>query len=305
MRTGYKIAVAGFMAALLLSARLAAAACSLAEIASSGFSGTGSSSSQIASLRVTCGSEYRIGVDAGLWLAGTRRLQDGKGNFIAYRLWQDSSSAQEWGDSGFPVTTYAAAPLSAAGGGTGAHLVFGSLSGVENAPAGEYSDTVQVILSWPPYGAEDQESAALSVSLHINESCNLDVSGIHGFGTWPTGGANLSGVALGSVSVRCSSGIHYAVGLDAGQNYDGSRRQLRSGSNVVPYILRAGSSNGPEWGDRGLNAVVSDYLETYPAEALQADGSGQSQNFFIWGDADISHAQDGSYADTVNITIAW
>jgi hypothetical protein len=63
-------------AVLLLSARLAAAECSLTETSSSGFSGTGGGPGQIASLRVTCDSEYRIGLDAGSWLSGTRRLQD-------------------------------------------------------------------------------------------------------------------------------------------------------------------------------------------------------------------------------------
>lgn len=289
--------------ALLLSARLAAAECSLTETSSSGFSGIASGPSQIASLRVTCDSEYRIGLDAGSWLSGTRRLQDSKGNFIAYRLWQNSSGSQEWGENGFSSPTYAAPPLNAAAG-TNTHPVFGSLPDSAGAAPGSYSDTVRVTLSWPPYGAADQQTASLPVSFSVSDQCSLDVSGIHGFGSWPTGGANLSGTALGSVSVNCSPGIHYVLGLDAGQNYDGSRRRLVSGGSAVSYTLRT-SGGGPEWGDTGLKAIASDYVETHPAQAVQADGSGQSQNFFVWGDADISDAPAGKYADIIKVTVVW
>lgn len=286
-----------------MDVRLAFAACTLGTT-SARFSGTGSSPSQITSLRVTCDNEYRIGLDAGSWLSGTRRMQDGKGNFIAYRFWQDSSGSQEWGDNGFASTTYAAPSLNAAAGAS-THPIFGSLSSADNALPGNYSDTVRVILSWPPYGANDQQSVTLPVSLQLTDRCSLDVSGIHGFGAWPTGGSNPSGVALGSVSVTCSPGIHYALGLDAGQNYDGKQRRLRSGSSLIPYILRASSGSGPEWGDAGLKAVASDYTETLPAQAVRADGSGQIQNYFVWGDADIAHAPAGSYVDIVNVTVVW
>ncbi|MCI5193720.1 MAG: SCPU domain-containing protein [Candidatus Electrothrix sp. AU1_5] len=136
------------------------------------------------------------------------------------------------------------------------------------------------------------------------QSSSLDVSGIHGFGAWPTGGSNPKGVALGSISITCSSGLQYALGIDAGQHYDGSRRVLVSGDNTVPYKLRT-SSGGPEWGDTGLTAIASDYVETHPAQAVQGNGNGQSQNFFIWGDADIGHASAGTYSDIVNITAVW
>ncbi|MGX9727570.1 MAG: Csu type fimbrial protein [Candidatus Electronema sp. VV] len=284
-----------------MSARLASAACTLTETTGATFSNLSSGSSQIASLSVTCDSEYRLALDAGAWSSGSRRLQDGKGDFITYRFWQDKSAAQEWGDNG---ASYAAPPLNAAAG-SNTHSVFGSLSAdAASAPPGDYSDTVRIMLAWPPYGTADQQSATLSVALHVTETCSMDVSGIHGFGTWPTGGSNPSGVALGSISVTCSPGIQYALGVDAGQHYDGSRRQLASGSSMVPYILRT-SSSGPEWGDTGLKAIISDYIETHHAQAVQGGGTGQSQNFFLWGDAETAGAPDGNYADTVTVTITW
>ncbi|MCI5194544.1 MAG: hypothetical protein D3915_15755, partial [Candidatus Electrothrix sp. AU1_5] len=100
---------------ILFNVRLVAAECVLDSTGAT-FSGIDSSTNKIASLSVTCDSEYKIAFDAGNWASGSRRLQDGKGNFITYRLWQDSSAAQEWGDNGFSSATYAAPPLSAAAG---------------------------------------------------------------------------------------------------------------------------------------------------------------------------------------------
>lgn len=288
-------------AAILLTPQLSPAACTL-ETTGATFSGIDSNTDKIASLSVTCDSEYKIFLDAGSYAAGTRRLQNSKGNSISYRLWQDKAAVQEWGDNG---TTYAAPPLNAAAGPPATYPVFGSLSSdAASAPPGDYSDTVRVTLTWPPYSSADKQTATMPVSFQMSEQCSLDVSGIHGFGAWPTGGSNPKGVALGSISITCSSGLQYALGIDAGQHYDGSRRGLVSGDSTVPYKLRT-SSGGPEWGDVGLTAVSSDYVETHPAQAVQGDGTGQSQNFFVWGDADIAHAPAGTYSDIVNVTAVW
>jgi spore coat protein U-like protein len=295
---GLSVIVAG----LLFGSRLAFAGCSLVEVPSSGFSDTDGGPSQVAAVSVDCGGEYRIGLDAGAWMAGTRRLHDGKGNFIAYRLWQDGAATKEWGDSGLSVTTYAAPPL-IGGSGIASYPLFGTLMGADSAPPGEYQDLVSVILAHPPYTDSERQTANLSLSLRVIGRCSLDVSGIQGFGVWPPSTEPLTGVALGSLTVACSPGVRYAVGVDAGQHYDGRQRRLRKGSDHIPYRLRA--ANGMELGDQGLNAVAADYVETYPAQALQGDSDGGIESFFIWGDADVTHAPTGTYRDTVRVTVVW
>ncbi|MCI5193721.1 MAG: hypothetical protein D3915_11455 [Candidatus Electrothrix sp. AU1_5] len=151
---------------LMSSTQFAAAECML-DTTGATFSSIDSSTSKIAGLSVTCDSEYKISLDAGSSASGSRSLQDSTGDSISYRLWQDSSGSQEWGDNGI---TYAAPPLSAAAGPPATHPVFGSLSSdAASAPSGNYSDTVCVTLTWPPYGAEDQQKASMSVSFKMSE----------------------------------------------------------------------------------------------------------------------------------------
>lgn len=287
---------------LMLSPHLAFAGCALGEVANNNFSDISSSAHWIAKISVNCDDAYRIGLDAGMWFFGIRRLHDGKGNFITYRLWQDSTATQEWGDSGFPLTSYAALPLSVSNG-TALHTVFANLIGAENAPPGEYHDTTHVLLDSPPYAATVHSSTNVSLSARIEGACSMDVNGIHGFGIWPVGSTNPTGVALGSISVRCSSGVRYTVGMDAGRYYNGIHRRMYSGTTYISYVLRG--DLGTEWGDAGLNTIVPNYMETYPAPAAQGDGDGGVHSFFVWGDVDISSAPAATYSDTVNVTVVW
>jgi spore coat protein U-like protein len=132
----------------------------------------------------------------------------------------------------------------------------------------------------------------------------MDVSGISGFGTWPTNGVNPAGIPLGSVSVNCSAGITFALGIDAGAHYNGRDRQLAGHNTFVTYVLRI-AANGPEWGDTGLSTINGDYVDTHPAQAVMAEATGAVQHFFVWGDAFVAKASAGSYIDTINVTAVW
>ncbi len=153
--------------------------------------------------------------------------------------------------------------------------------------------------------AAEKQSAAVQITLELGATCRLDADALQGFGAWPTSGENLSGVALGSITVSCAANMPYAVGIDAGQNYDGTNRRMKNDTAYVPYVLRASSSNGPEWGDTGLNAIVSNYMPTHPGLAVQGTGTGSAQTFSVWGEADIANAPAGTYSDNVTITLAW
>jgi spore coat protein U-like protein len=153
--------------------------------------------------------------------------------------------------------------------------------------------------------AANQQGANVQLSLEVSGTCSLDVNGIQGFGAWPTGSTGSTGVALGSLGVNCAAGVAYAVGIDAGQHYEGAYRRMGNGGVYVPYVLRVGGSNGPEWGDTGLSTILSSYMETHPAPAVQENGDGSLQSFSLWGDADISDAPAGTYSDTVNVTVVW
>lgn len=153
--------------------------------------------------------------------------------------------------------------------------------------------------------AAEKQSKQVEITLELSSTCVLNVNNVQGFGAWPTGGDNISGVSLGSVSVACADGLAYAVGIDAGEHYDGTSRRLTNGTNYVPYVLRAKSSGGVEWGDTGLSTVTPSYVATHPAAAVQGTGNGAAQTISLWGDATIPNVTAGKYADRVNITLVW
>ena len=82
----------------------AGAACLLTDVSSSGFGDIDGSSDPgvrtLGSLSLSCDGPFRIGLDAGMWPAETRRMSDGAGRFVSYKLWQDSAARKEWGEKG-------------------------------------------------------------------------------------------------------------------------------------------------------------------------------------------------------------
>ena len=154
--------------------------------------------------------------------------------------------------------------------------------------------------------AAEQQSKQAEITLELAASCVLSVDDIQGFGVWPTGERrSIDQVNLGSITVICDSGMAYAVGIDAGENYDGASRRLSDGTNYLPYVLRAHSSSGQEWGDTGLTGIIGDYVTTHPAQAVDVIGSGASQSITLWGDATVSAAVGGIYKDRVKIILVW
>jgi spore coat protein U-like protein len=112
-------------------------------------------------------------------------------------------------------------------------------------------------------------------------------------------------MALGVVTVTCTPGVTFSVGMAAGQHWDGSMRNMANGLENVPYILWADSAGTLPWGDAGLTLIEPAYAETHPAPAQNSNGTGSPQNFFVWGDALISGKPAGTYTDTVSITVVW
>jgi spore coat protein U-like protein len=153
--------------------------------------------------------------------------------------------------------------------------------------------------------AAGQQSKSVEITLELSSTCVLNVNNVRGFGNWPTGGDDIDDVSLGSVSVSCANGLPYAVGIDAGENYDGTARRLKNGAEFVSYTLRAESSGGAEWGDTGLNNIVPSYVPTHSAQAVKGTGTGSAQTISLWGDAKIPAVSAGTYADRVNIILVW
>ena len=126
-----------------------------------------------------------------------------------------------------------------------------------------------------------------------------------GFGTWPITEQNLIGINLGSISVYCDAGVDFAIGIDRGQNYQGSSRNMRKGTELLPYLLWSDAAGTQEWGDSGLSTIDPNYLETHPGSLVQGTYTGNPLTFTLWGDAEVLDHSPGVFSDTVTITIAW
>lgn len=261
---------------------------------------------QVAGISVQCDTEYRLGLGGGDHLAGSRRMSDGAGHYIPYFLWQDSGGNTEWGDSELEGSAYPAPPLADIGNGLElTHPVYGTAMTAGALSPGLYTDEVRVLLAYPPYGPDDKVESDLFLSLELSGTCTLDASGLNSFGVWPSDESDLLGIPLGAITVTCTTGTNYSVGMNAGENYMGGVRNMRSGANLIPYLLWADSARTILWGDAGLAAIEPAYVETHPAPAHSAISTAGAQSFFVWGDAAISGKPAGTYRDTVIITVVW
>lgn len=93
----------------------------------------------------TKGAATTIGLNLGANASGSaRRLTDGASNYLTYEMYQDSSRATVWGNSGAALLTPAAAPSKAARNFT----AYGRIPANQDVPAGSYSDTVTAIVNF-------------------------------------------------------------------------------------------------------------------------------------------------------------
>jgi spore coat protein U-like protein len=100
-------------------------------------------------VRCTSGTLYTVKLSAGSGTFGTRKMMNGS-SFLAYNLYKDAGYTSIWGDGTGSTAT---------NGGTGTGLssakevtytVFGKLpvSGNEDAPVGNYADTITVSVDY-------------------------------------------------------------------------------------------------------------------------------------------------------------
>lgn len=90
---------------------------------------------------------YNIGLDTGDNGASatttTRAMDDSLTNYLDYELYQDSSRTTVWGET---VGTDTVSQTSA--GGDESHTVYGQIPGSQFVPAGSYSDTINVTITY-------------------------------------------------------------------------------------------------------------------------------------------------------------
>ena len=145
-------------------------------------------------------------------------------------------------------------------------------------------------------------TANLTVQLTITSSCTIGAATL----TFPsTAGTSLLAGALTAnttVSVTCTNGSPYAIGMGQGLHYS-SGNQMANGGNNIPYGLYLNSSLATPW----TTVSTSSPTCTTGGDCVMGTGTGTAQTVTIYGQVPImtTAPAPGAYSDTVTMTISY
>lgn len=142
----------------------------------------------------------------------------------------------------------------------------------------------------------------LTVQLTITSSCTIAATTLS-FGS--AAGTSLLAAALTAnttVSVTCTNGSPYAIGMGQGLHYS-SGNQMANGGNNIPYGLYQNSSLATPW----TTVSTSSPTCTTAGDCVTGTGTGTAQTVTIYGQVPImaTAPAPGAYSDTVTMTISY
>ncbi len=253
---------------------------------------------------------FSIGEPAGAQ-TNPRLMHDGVGNALQFQLYQNPSYSLVWGSSffgSFPTPLQVPITL-AARGATGARTatMYGQvLNGQTAAIPGSYTDVYmngdtavtinEVAGATPPGSCSGTQTGTyfpFTVSATVATQCNISATTLN-FGNVGLLSATTPGTS--TVSVQCSNGSAYNVGLNAGLNGGGNinTRKMVLGANFVSYQLYSNSGRTTVWGNTiGTNTVTG-------------TGIGSVQNITVYGSVPAQTTPSaGVYTDTIVVTVTY
>lgn len=237
-----------------------------------------------------------------------RQLTNGT-NFINFNLYKGSGLNAVWGSYVHGYGTAVPPPitmtLSASGKGTRSRTIYTKIpAGQQSTPVGTYNSVfsgydVQVFYEYSTTGTCDTVSGALQgsptfmVQSMIIPRCTVSASELN-FGS--IGAITRNVDATNTLSVVCTSGAPYSIGLDGGLTgaSNPATRKMSFGSNQITYGLYRNSGRTLPWG------TANDGL------AQGATGTGATQNFKVFGRVPTQPTPlPGAYADTIVVTVTY
>jgi len=282
------------MAALLLLvcyARPAAAAnCSAsASTIAFGVYTEGNAANFTGTVTVTCtsGTSYKVGLNAGLNSPDgkQRDMYGGNGgqNTLNYSLYSDAGRTTYWGNT--PGTN------TVAGIGTGnaqTYTIYAQIPATDLGALGNYADTITVYIT----GSFTTATAQFSVNASVIAGCGISATAMN-FGNYAGTVANSTSI----VTISCTSGTTYNVGLNAGTATGATvttRKMTGPSSATLSYALYSNSGLTINWGNIvGINTVAG-------------AGTGHAQFLTVYGRiAAGQYLRPGSYSDTITASITY
>jgi len=145
-----------------------------------------------------------------------------------------------------------------------------------------------------PAQAGGRATRTTQVVLNVSHSCNLTTNTLN-FGLVTTNAKTVR--ASTTMTVKCTPGTAYTVGIDNGQNYDPttlSRQMHNDQANGVvfyaPYQLYRDALYALPWGT-GLTGGATGVLLT------------GSQTLTVYGEAQLKNVKSSGYIDTVTVVL--
>jgi spore coat protein U-like protein len=134
----------------------------------------------------------------------------------------------------------------------------------------------------------------MPVQITIQNACNVSTTAptTLDFGTQGPLTANVDQTA--TITVTCTTGANYNVGLDGGGGGAINARRMVNGANTVAYQLYSDSSRTVVWGN------------TVGTDTVAGSGNGSAQPFTVYGRVPPQATPPaGVYNDTVNVTVTY
>lgn len=138
-------------------------------------------------------------------------------------------------------------------------------------------------------------SATFTVNANVLAVCSVSATNLN-FGDYNAvvGSANNATSAL---SVTCTNGQGYTIALDAGTSSGAAvnARKMTSGVHTLNYGLYTNSGRSTIWGDGTLSTAT-----------VAGTGNGSAQSVTVYAQLPTGqHVADGSYADTITVTLTY
>jgi len=237
---------------------------------------------------VTCtlGFNYSILMGIGSGSGATQSVHKVTGpsaNTLQYNMFRNSTRTLNWGQTAGTDTINST--------GTGSAQTFSiypRLPAGQSGRPGTYTDQVNMAVS----GTGVYKVTSFTVTATILPSCTITSASLN-FGTY----VGIQKDATATITVRCSTGTSYNVGLNAGTAPGASvstRRMTGPGSALLNYSLFRDTARTTNWGT------------TIGTNTRTGTGTASNQSIYVYGRLPAQQrVTPGAYADTVIATITY
>jgi spore coat protein U-like protein len=246
-----------------------------------------------------------VDINGGTAFDATSRKMTSGGNQLRYQLYSNSARTTPWGSwsaglYGGGLTWDVFCFFSAC---NASRTIYGRVTGGQTSvPAGSYSSSLGLTFTYNdsssvacPNPGDGNSSASFAATATVAPTCRLNATDLN-FGT---AGFLLSPIdSTNTVSVTCTSGTPYQLGLNAGSGAGATvaaRKMTKlPTANTVTYCLYRNAARSQIWGT------------TIGSDTRSGTGTGLAQSFTVYGRVPSQTTPPaGVYTDTIIATVTY